>query len=137
MRNLLLVLTALVGFALFMSVVWAGCSAFLKNNEAYDRGLATALADPAVQEALGAPVRESWFINGIVESDGAISRGSWITRVRGENASGTLTIGGFKRAGRWGVVSLALEVGDATYVYRKGAGFVRADPGEVPEFDIL
>ncbi len=136
-RNLLLALVALVGFALFMGAVWAGCSTFLKNSEAYDRGLATALADPTVQEVLGAPVRESWFINGVIESDGAVSRGSWITRVRGEAASGTLTIGGLKRAGRWGVISLALEVGGATYVYREGVGFVRADPGEVPEFDIL
>lgn len=137
MRNVLLALTALLGVALFMSAVWAGCSAFLKNNEAYDRGLATALADPTVQQALGAPVRESWFINGVIESDGALRRGSWITRVRGASRSGTLTIGGLKRAGRWGVVSLTLTVGDAAYTYRKGAGFEQIDPGEVPGFDIL
>lgn len=137
MRNLLLVLMALVGFALFMSVVWAGCSAFLKDNEAYDRGLATALADPTIQEVLGAPVRESWFLNGIVESDGATSRGSWTTRLRGENASGTLTVGGFQSAGRWGVVRLSLDVGGVTYVYRQGAGFEPTDPDAVPVFDIL
>ncbi|PAP80605.1 hypothetical protein B1759_04285 [Rubrivirga sp. SAORIC476] len=137
MRNVLGVLMAIVGFALFMSVIWAGCGAFLKNNEAYERGLATALADPLVQETLGGPVRESWFLNGAIEGDGGTTRGSWSTRLRGEAASGTLYIVGFKQNGRWGVVGMSLTAAGATYTYRAGQGFVRADPEALPAYDIL
>lgn len=137
MRNALSALALLVGIALFMAVTWAGCGAFLKNNEAYERGLATALADPTVHKVLGAPVEESWFLNGSIESDGGRARGSWSTRVRGQTGAGTLYIAGAKREGRWGVVALTLTVDGTTYTYTRGQGFRPADPATLPDFDIL
>ena len=137
MRKLIGVLTTLLGFAAFMSAIWVGCGTFLKNNEAYERGLATALDDPTVNDLLGPPVQESWFINGAVESGGGQSEGSWSTRIRGAERSGTLHIAGYKRSGAWGVVSMRLSVGDENYVYLPNQGFVRESGGETPDFDIL
>lgn len=137
MRKLLGILTALVGFAAFMSVVWVGCGTFLKNNDAYERGLETALADPTVNDVLGAPVVESWFLNGAIESGGGQSNGSWSTRLRGSERSGTLYIVGFKRSGGWGVVSMRLSTGDEAYTYLPNQGFVREASGTTPDFDIL
>ncbi|GAB5535486.1 MAG: hypothetical protein Rubg2KO_17350 [Rubricoccaceae bacterium] len=137
MRNLLGILTAIIGFAAFMSVIWVGCGTFLKNNDAYERGLATALADPTVNELLGAPVQESWFINGSVESGGGQAQGSWSTRVRGSERSGTLHIAGYKRGGAWGVVSMRLSANGENYMYFPGQGFVREPSNEAPDFDIL
>ena len=137
MRKLLGILTALVGFAAFMSVVWVGCGTFLKNNDAYERGLATALEDPTVNDLLGAPVVESWFINGSVESGGGQAQGSWSTRIRGSERSGTLHIAGYKRGGGWGVVSMRLSADGETYMYLPGQGFVQEASDEAPDFDIL
>lgn len=137
MRKLIGVLSALVGFAAFMSAVWVGCGAFLKNNDAYERGLETALNDPTVTDLLGAPVVESWFLNGSIEGGGGESRGVWSTRLRGTERSGTLNIVGFKRGGAWGVVSMRLSVGEAFYAYLPGQGFVREADDERPDFDIL
>lgn len=123
--------------ALFMSVVWAGCSAFLKNNEAYERGLATALADSTVNALLGAPVTEGWFLNGTIESEGGGTRGDWTTRLRGDVTSGTLGIVGAKRGDRWGVTSLTLWANDLTYSYVPGQGFLLVDTDVRPAFDIL
>ncbi|MEO0560055.1 MAG: cytochrome c oxidase assembly factor Coa1 family protein [Bacteroidota bacterium] len=137
MRNLLGILTALVGFAAFMSIVWVGCGTFLKNNEAYERGLATALDDPTVNELLGPPVAESWFLNGSVESGGGQAHGSWSTRIRGSERSGTLYITGYKQGGAWGVVSMRLSVSGESYDYLPSQGFVRESQDDAPDFDIL
>ena len=137
MRKLIYTLTSFVGLAAFMSAIWVGCGAFLKNNDAYERGLDTALTDPTVSELLGAPVRESWFINGAVESAGGHSQGSWSTRLRGTERSGTLTIVGVKQGGAWGVIRMGLSVGGESYSYQPGRGFIRDAVDEAPDFDIL
>jgi len=137
MGKLLGVLTALIGFAAFMSVIWVGCGTFLKNNDAYDRGLETALADSTVNDLLGAPVAESWFLNGSIESGSGQSNGAWSTRLRGTERSGTLNIVGYNRGGGWGVVSMSLTVKGETYVYQPGRGFLRVSTDGTPDFDIL
>lgn len=137
MRNALSVLLALVSLVLFMSMVWVGCGAFLKNNDAYRRGLDAALTDPVVAEALGAPVRESWFLNGSVESDGSVSRGSWHVRLRGAERSGTLRIAAFERDDRWGVVDLSLRADGRTYRYVPRQGFAAVRPADAGPPDIL
>lgn len=137
MRTALSILAAVLGLALFMSVVWAGCGAFLKNNDAYRRGLSAALADPVVQDALGAPVREGWFLNGAIEGDGSVSRGSWHVRLRGAERSGTLRIAALERDGIWGVVDMSLRAGDKTLRYLPRQGFAPVTPAEAGPPDIL
>lgn len=137
MRTLLGVVTAVVGFALFMSVVWVGCSAFLKNNDAYRRGVEAALADPVVADALGAPVREGWFLNGTIEGNGAVSRGVWSVRLRGTERAGTLRIAAVERDDRWGVVDMSLRAAGRTYRYRPREGFSAVDPADAGPPDIL
>ncbi len=137
MRNALLILLAILGLALFMSVVWAGCGSFLKNNDAYRRGLDAALADPVVQDALGPPVRESWFLNGGIESDGSVSRGSWHVRLRGATRSGTLRIAALERDDLWGIIDMSLRAGDERYRYLPGQGFTPVTPATAGPPDIL
>ena len=123
MRTVPALLASLLGIGLFMALVWAGCSTFLKSNEAYERGVEAAVADPVVEKALGAPVRESWFLNGSVEGDGMTWNGSWLVRLRGERASGTLRIAGYKTGGDWRVVAMALDADGVRYFYVPGVGF--------------
>ena len=130
MRGCLSVLSGIFALLLFMSVVYAGCSRFLKSNDAYERGVATAIEDPVVEETLGAPVEESWFYNGSIEGDGMTTRGQWSVRLRGAADAGTLTITGLKTAGAWRVVAMALKADGAFYVYAPGRGFVKTQgPG--------
>jgi hypothetical protein len=137
MRRTLAVLAALAGFVLFLALIWTGCGAFLKNNDAYARGLAAALADPVVNEALGAPVREGWFLNGVIEGDGSVSRGVWHVRLRGAERAGTLRIAGLKRDGRWGVGEMGLTVGETPYRYVPQQGFAPVPPAWSGPPDIL
>lgn len=125
-----MLLGALLSFVLFMGVVWAGCSTFLKNNRAYERGVETALKDSIVAEALGAPVEEGWFLNGTVEGDGIESRGVWRVRLVGADRSGTLQITGLKRGGDWRVVAMSLKVDEGFYTYVSGKGFAEDDGDE-------
>ncbi|WP_412060932.1 cytochrome c oxidase assembly factor Coa1 family protein [Rubrivirga sp. IMCC45206] len=129
MRPVSSVLALLVGVGLFMAAVWAGCSTVLKANDAYERGLATALADPVVEKTLGAPVRESWFINGSIEGDGMRTEGAWSTRIRGTEHSGTLHIRGYKTHGQWRVVAMSLVARDERFGYVPGQGFRDPTPG--------
>lgn len=131
MRHVPTALALFFGIALFMAVVWAGCSTFLKANDAYERGLATALVDPVVQKTLGAPVRESWFINGSIESDGMRTLGAWVVRLRGTEHSGTLHIRGYKTDGAWRVVAMSLVARDERFGYVVGQGFRDPTPGGV------
>ncbi|MEM0961388.1 MAG: cytochrome c oxidase assembly factor Coa1 family protein [Bacteroidota bacterium] len=130
-------IAALLALAAFMSTAWVGCSAFLKNNDAYERGLQAALSDPTVQDALGAPVQESWFLNGAIESGGAYAQGSWTTRIRGTERSGTLNIQGGAHGGQWGVIDMTLTAGDEEYVYVPKQGFMPVSLEGAPGFDIL
>lgn len=129
MRRASTVLFFALGLVLFMGAIWIGCGAFLKHNDAYERGLSTALSDPVLQEALGAPVEESWFLNGSIEGDGVRSQGVWLVRLRGTEATATLRIAGIKASGEWRVVALTAEVGADTYDYVPGQSFQKAKPG--------
>jgi hypothetical protein len=137
MRTLLGILAAVAGFALFLSVVWAGCGAFLKTNDAYRRGVEAALTDPVVRQALGAPVREGWFLNGTIEGDGSVSRGVWHVRLRGVDRSGALRIAAVERDDRWGVVDMSLRAADQTYRYQPRRGFAAVAPADAGPPDIL
>ena len=128
MRDLTTGLVMLLGIGLFIAATWAGCSAYLKNNEAYERGVAVALEDPVLQAALGAPVEEGWFLNGSIQGGGGTSRGAWSVRLRGADGGGTLYVQGAKASGEWRVVGLSAEVGGERYDYVPERGFVRAKP---------
>ncbi len=131
MRVLGGILLALLGLGLFMGVVWAGCSTFLKSNGPYEEAVKIARMDPAVMEALGAPVEEGWFLNGEIESDGMDSRATYLTRLHGSRDRGTLRIRGY-RDSAWRIVGMTLETGDGARLdYAPGRGFRRrgAPPG--------
>ena len=130
MRTLPAALLLVAGFVLVSGLVWAGCGAFLKNNDAYDRGLRAALADPLVHDVLGEPVYESWFLNGSIEGGGGTSRGTWLVRVKGAERSGTLTIDGFKTAGEWRVLRMALRVDGRHYTFQPSEGFAPVRSGD-------
>jgi hypothetical protein len=131
--TVLAVLLGLLGLGLFMGLVWVGCSAFLKNNDAYRQGVAAALADPSVGELLGAPVAEGLFINGEIEHDGMDAYGTWLVRLRGEAHSGTLRIIGHESMDAWRVVGLVLETQGQRYRYVAGSGF---EPDRGDEMDL-
>jgi hypothetical protein len=123
MRTLGALLLFLLGLALFMGVVWAGCSTFLKANGPYREAVKIARADPAVVEALGAPVEEGWFLNGSIESDGMDARATYLTRLNGSRDRGTLRIRGYSD-GAWRIVSMTLETGEGARLdYAPGLGF--------------
>lgn len=137
MRTATSILAFCIGLTLFMGLVWTGCSSFLKNNSAYERGVATAVADPTLNKALGSPVRESWFLNGSIEGDGMVSHGVWLVRLKGAKASGTLRIAGIKSGGEWSVVALGFEVNDVPYAYVPGQGFRETQAAGIGPRDIL
>lgn len=129
MRHVSTGLSIALGIGLLIAISWVGCSAFLKNNDAYERGLATTLADPVLEDALGAPLEEGWFINGTVEGDGMTTHGVWLVRIRGTEETGTLRIAGVKSSGLWRVVQLSVEADDVRYDYVPEQGFREAKPG--------
>lgn len=137
MRTASAILAFVIGLALFMGVIWVGCSSFLKNNSAYERGVETALTDPTVAKALGGSVEEGWFLNGSIEGDGMVSHGVWLVRIKGAERSGTLRIAGIKSGGEWSVVNLSLEAADVTYAYLPGQGFREVASSGVGPRDIL
>jgi hypothetical protein len=127
-RTVLAALAGLLGLALFMGVIFAGCGAFMKSRGGYPEGLALLRADPAATAALGTPIRDGFFVTGEVASDGMDAHSSYVVRVRGPRGSGRLRIRGYRAGGAWRVTGMTLETaGGERLEYVPGVGFARVD----------
>jgi len=134
------IIAALLGLALFMGIVWIGCTSYLKGHGPYREAMAIATADATVNAVLGPPARAGLFINGEISSDGMDQWATYVSRIKGSRTRGTLRVQGYRAGGDWEIVSMALQTRENhRYTYVPGTGFVDGAvpwpagvPGRVP-----
>lgn len=92
----LLVIAAIAGFFLFSTVVKT-----MKGSDAYKEALQRAQASPAVQEALGTPIEDTFFVGGSISIDNGNGEAHFAAPLKGSKAQGVLNVNATKSGGSW------------------------------------
>lgn len=82
----------------------------IKNGEPYRMAVAAARASPRVQEALGGPFEEGWFVEAELR-EGAEGFAVLGVPLIGKERRGQLKVRAIKDDGRWKLAALSLELG--------------------------
>jgi hypothetical protein len=82
----------------------------MKSCDAYKEGLARAKAHPAVQAALGTPIKDGFFVTGNVSTGGTSGKADLAVPISGPKGKATLCVVASKSAGQWSFSTLAVEV---------------------------
>ncbi len=90
---------------------FAACIVFfvfglLKSTDVYQTALARAKANAEVQQALGTPIKEGWYLTGNTHVNGP----SGSADISGPNGSGTIYAVATKSAGEWSYSQLEVEI---------------------------
>jgi hypothetical protein len=102
--SLILLVLAFV-FAIVLLVFGA-----LKSTDVYRTALSAAQNNPAVVEALGAPIEEGWFLSGKANVEGSSGEADFSIPISGPKGKGTIYVVAQKSAGRWDFKTLEVEV---------------------------
>lgn len=107
----------LVALALLIAVP-GGCSywllGLLANNEAARIAVAQAEQHPAVEAALGRPLKVGRFASGSIQVSGASGEADLALPVSGPKGGGTLYVKATRDSGRWTINSLTLSPDDGS-----------------------
>jgi hypothetical protein len=95
----------------FGGLVFGGVTHLLKGSWPYTTGVARAVADPRVQQALGSPVVPGWMVTGSLKGDFAAgSTARLAVPLEGASRPGTLRIAAHARSDVWELDLLRLEL---------------------------
>jgi hypothetical protein len=110
---LLLPAGCLGSFAFIAFIAFAGVALvmnLMKSSDAYTGAFAAAESHPAVQAALGTPIKAGFFVSGSIETSMAGGNASLAVPISGPEGSGTLMIEALMTGGVWDFQTLAVRV---------------------------
>ncbi len=82
----------------------------IKDSQIYKDAVAQAKNDPAVTNALGAPVDADWWVGGQWNDAGDTGTAELMIPLKGSKGSGILYADGTKAGGKWTLNTMRLEV---------------------------
>lgn len=101
----IIILFILIGL-LFIIMIFS----FLKSSEAYQDALSIAQNHPEVQEALGYPIKDSFFVQGNIHTSGQSGNADYTIPVKGPLGQGTIYVQASKSSGIWTYSVLIIEI---------------------------
>ena len=106
-------LSLIVLFVGFAALIIALVFGVIKSSDVYEEALAQAQGHPSVQQSLGTPVDDGYFVSGSINVSGSGGDANFSIPLSGPNADGTLHVDAEKFAGEWSFNRLVLEVDDS------------------------
>lgn len=82
----------------------------IKSSGIYQDALAAARSSPAALDALGEPIEPDWWVIGSIHTSGPSGEADLAIPVSGPSGAGKLYVIGEKRAGKWEMELLELEL---------------------------
>jgi hypothetical protein len=82
-----------------VAVLFLGVFGAMKNSEAYKESLAKAQASPALQEAIGTPIKDTFFVAGSVATENGKDTAELAYAVTGPKGGAAVTVSGVKESG--------------------------------------
>ena len=104
--GVIVILLAVGSIALFVTLLFST----MKSSGAYKQALVAARADPAVEQALGAPIDAGFIVSGSVSVSGSSGDADLSIPVSGPKGKGTLHVRATRSMGEWQFTELVLEV---------------------------
>lgn len=124
----LLVIGAIAGFFLVSTVFKT-----LKESDAYKEAMQRAQASPAVQEALGTPIEDTFFVGGSISIENGNGEAHFAAPLKGSKTQGVLNVNATKSGGIWQFHTLNVVVPATNQVIELLEGAELPVPsGEVP-----
>ena len=105
-----LCLAVLAMTAISLASVLAIVSFSMKSLGAYQAAVQRAQSDPRVTAALGAPLREGWFVTGSFHVTGASGKAELAIPVSGPRGKGTIYLAATESVGEWSFSHLIFQV---------------------------
>jgi len=99
-------------FLLFVGSILVIVFSAMKSTDVYKEALSRAKADPAVIEALGAPIKDGFLISGNTNVNGASGETNLAIPISGPKGKGTIYVSADKSLGQWIYSGLVVEVAD-------------------------
>jgi hypothetical protein len=103
-------LTILVLFLVFVAAIVITVFGAIKSTDPYKEAIGRAKIHPAVIEALGAPIKEGFFVSGNTNVNGAAGEANLAIPVSGPKGKGTIYVKAAKSLGRWSYSDLIVEI---------------------------
>jgi hypothetical protein len=91
----------------------AAIMGYIKSSDAYTGALVRARAAPAVTEALGAPIKDAYFVSGNITLNGETGAADLAIPVKGPKGGASIFVQASKRLGAWHFDHMIVQV-DAT-----------------------
>jgi hypothetical protein len=85
----------------FIGVIFTVVFGALRSSDAYTEAVAIATTDPAVVEALGAPIEPGWFVSGEINVNGNSGTANLTIPLNGSKNDGSLQAAATKQNGVW------------------------------------
>lgn len=82
----------------------------LKSSGPYEAAVAEAKSSPAVQEALGTPIREGWYVLGNLRYNNSSGDLDLTIPISGPNGKGTIYLVGQRTAGEWHYSTFVVKI---------------------------
>jgi Cytochrome oxidase complex assembly protein 1 len=91
----------IIGVLLFGVATFAGVFGLMRRSEAYSGAMIRIRTSERVQEALGSPITDGWFVTGKIQISGPSGRASLAIPVKGPKGRGTVYVEASKELGEW------------------------------------
>ena len=106
--------TVMATFFVFIFVVVFNV---IKSSDAYKEALARVQTDPAIQAALGTPIKEGLFVTGSINTSGSSGEADIAIPISGPYGKATVYAVATKSAERWTFIALLVEVRDTGEIF--------------------
>ena len=103
-------LTLLALFAAFVILILVIAFSAMKSTDVYKDALGKAKTNAAVINALGAPIKDGFFVSGNTNVNGASGESNLAIPISGPKGKGTIYLKAEKSLGRWNYLDLVVEI---------------------------
>ena len=97
-------------FAIFVFTIIFTVFGAIKSTDAYKTALARAKADPRVTEAIGTPIKDSWYVVGKSEVSGGSGTAELAIPISGPKGKATIYCSSSKDTGQWKFNKLNVKI---------------------------
>jgi hypothetical protein len=94
----------------FVGGIYFLVTSMMRSSEPYQQAVAIAQQDPRVAAAMGAPLKEGWFITGNINISNSSGRANLNIPLSGSISDGSLRLAASKSEGVWTFSHLSLRV---------------------------
>lgn len=103
-------LTIVALFAAFIGVIMMTVFGAIKSSDAYKTAVARAKADSRVTEAIGTPIKESWYVLGKTEVSGGSGTSELTIPISGPKGKAVIYANSEKFAGDWKFSRMVVKI---------------------------